>query len=200
MSSEKCLAVSHIHKSHYTLFIWIQFSFTDSMIWFLFTMMTLPNGNIFRVAGPLCEEFTGWWFQTPSRLLWRHCNDNGRLYSNMWRHDMATLSALLLLFAITTRLHYKDVTMTAMASQITSCTIVYSTIYSGVDQSKHQSPASLVFVRENHRWLVNSPHKGPVTRKMFPFDDVIMPYQIYKPVTVIYDEWKSERSKRVNKS
>ena len=90
MSSAKCLAVSHIHKSHYALFIWFQFSFTDSMIWFLFTMMTLPNGNIFRVAGPLCEEFTGWWFQTPSRLLWRHCNDNGRLYSNMWRHDMET--------------------------------------------------------------------------------------------------------------
>ena len=27
---------------------------------------------------------------------------------------------------------------------------------------------------EIHRWLVNSPHKGPVTRKVFPFDDVIM--------------------------
>ena len=30
------------------------------------------------------------------------------------------------------------------------------------------------FVRGIHRWPVNSPHKGPVTRKMFPFDDVIM--------------------------
>ena len=52
--------------------------------------------------------------------------------------------------------------------------IVYSTVYSGVDQSKHKSPASLAFVREIHRWPVNSPHKRPVTRKMFPFDDVIM--------------------------
>ena len=70
--------------------------------------------------------------------------------------------------------HYSDVIMSTMASQITSLTIVYSSVYSGTDQRKHQSSASLAFVREIHRWLVNSPHKGPVTRKMFPFDDVIM--------------------------
>ena len=64
--------------------------------------------------------------------------------------------------------------MGAMASQITSLTIVYSTVYSGADQRKHQSPASLAFVRGIHRWPVNSPHKGPVTRKMYPSDDVIM--------------------------
>ena len=44
----------------------------------------------------------------------------------------------------------------------------------GADQRKHQSSASLVFVRGSHRWHMNSPHKWPVTRKMFPFDDVIM--------------------------
>ena len=70
--------------------------------------------------------------------------------------------------------HYSDVIMDAMASQITSLTIVYSTVYLGTDQRKHQSSASLAFVRGIHRWPVNSPHKGPVTRKMFPFDDVIM--------------------------
>ena len=64
--------------------------------------------------------------------------------------------------------------MSRMASQITSFTIVYSTVYSGADQSKHQSSASLAFVWGIHRGLVNSPHKWPVTRKMFPFDDVIM--------------------------
>ena len=64
--------------------------------------------------------------------------------------------------------------MRTMASQITSLTIVHSSVYSGVDQRKHQSPASLAFVRRIHRWPVNSPHKGPVTWKMFPFDDVIM--------------------------
>ena len=64
--------------------------------------------------------------------------------------------------------------MGAKASQITSLAIVYSTVYSGADQRKHQSSASLVFVRGIHRGPVNSPHKWPVTRKMFPFDDVIM--------------------------
>ena len=39
---------------------------------------------------------------------------------------------------------------------------------------KHQSSASLVFVRWIHRWPVNSPHKWPVRREMFPFVDAIM--------------------------
>ena len=64
--------------------------------------------------------------------------------------------------------------MTMLASQITSLTVVYSIVYSGVNQRKHQSSASLAFVREIHRGPVNFPHKWPVTRKMFPFDDVIM--------------------------
>ena len=64
--------------------------------------------------------------------------------------------------------------MGAMASQITSLTIVYSTIYSDFDQRKHQSSASLAFVRGIHLWPVNSPHKWPVKRKMFPFDDVMI--------------------------
>ena len=70
--------------------------------------------------------------------------------------------------------HYNGVIMGAIASQITSLTIVYSTVYSDADQRKHQSSASLAFVRGIHRGPVNSPHKWPVTRKMFPFDDVIM--------------------------
>ena len=64
--------------------------------------------------------------------------------------------------------------MGTMASQITSLTIVYSTVYSGADQSKHQNSASLAFARGIHRGPVNSTHKWPVTRKMFSFDDVIM--------------------------
>ena len=64
--------------------------------------------------------------------------------------------------------------MDTMASQITSLTIVYSTINSGADQRKHQSSASLAFVREIHRSPVLSPHKVPVTWQMVPFDDAIM--------------------------
>ena len=70
--------------------------------------------------------------------------------------------------------NYCDVIMSTMESQITSLTIVYSTVYSGSDRRKHQSSASLAFVRGIHRWPPNSPHKGPVTRKMLQFDDVIM--------------------------
>ena len=92
------------------------------------------------------------------------------MHDAMWRHK-ATLS-----FPLTTNNieHYDDVIMGAIASQITSLTIVYSTVYSGANQSKHQSSASLAFVRGIHWGSVNSPHKSPVTRKKFPFDDVIM--------------------------
>ena len=73
-----------------------------------------------------------------------------------------------------TQLHYNDVIMGAIAFQITSPTIVYSTVYSDADERKHQSSASLALVWGIQRWPVNSPHKWPVTRKMFQFDDVIM--------------------------
>ena len=69
--------------------------------------------------------------------------------------------------------------MGAMTSQITSLTIVYSTVYSDADQRKHQSPASLAFVPGIHRGPGNSPGTGEfpaqmaVTRKLSPFDDVI---------------------------
>ena len=59
--------------------------------------------------------------------------------------------------------NYSDVIMSTMASQITSLSIVYLTIYSGADQRIHQSSVSLAFVRGIHRWTGNSPHKGPVT-------------------------------------
>ena len=72
--------------------------------------------------------------------------------------------------------------MGTIPSQTTSLTIVYSTVYSGADQSNHQSSASLAFVWGIHRGPVNSPHRWPVTRNMFPFDDVIM-----KIITFDYD-------------
>ena len=75
-------------------------------------------------------------------------------------------------FSIT---HYSDVIIGAMASQITSLKIIYSTVYSDADHRKHQSSAFTgICVRGIHRGPVNSPHKWPVTREMFPFDDVIM--------------------------
>ena len=70
--------------------------------------------------------------------------------------------------------------MTMLASQITSLTVVYSIVHSCVNQRKHQSSASLAFVREIHRGPVNFPHKWPVTRKMFPFDDIIMIRRLFQ--------------------
>ena len=85
---------------------------------------------------------------------------------------------------------YNYVIMGAIASQITSLTIVYSTVYSGADQRKHQSSASLASVRGFQRWPVNSPHKGPEKRKMFPFDDVIMAASIlFARFTWVVEQW-----------
>ena len=85
----------------------------------------------------------------------------------------ATCNGLMLI------IHYCNGIMGAVAFQITSLTIVYSTVHAGADQRKHQNFASLAFVRGIHRWPVNSPHKGPVTRKMLQFDDVIMSLEKY---------------------
>ena len=73
--------------------------------------------------------------------------------------------------------HYSSVIMSALAFQITGVSIVCSTLCSWADQRKHQSPAWLAFVGGIHRRPVVLPHKEPVPRKMFPFDDVIM-YQV----------------------
>ena len=83
-------------------------------------------------------------------------------------------------------IHYDDVIMGTMAFQITSLTIVYSTVYSGEDQSKHQSSASLAFVWGINRGPVNSPYKWSVTRKMFPFDDVIM--VVTNPLITLWEQ------------
>ena len=75
---------------------------------------------------------------------------------------------------------YFDIIMSAMAFQTTGVSIVCTTVCSGADQRKHQSSASLAFVRGINRCSVDSHHKGPVTRKMFLFGDVIIP-RIFRP-------------------
>ena len=82
----------------------------------------------------------------------------------VWGADIWQKLSLMNRISIT---HYNDVIMGAIASQITSLTIVYSTVYSDADQRKHQSFASLAFVRGIHRGPVNFPHKWPVTRIFF---------------------------------
>ena len=101
----------------------------------------------------------------------------GKTASSYWSKALGLTQCVCLAY------HYSVVIIDAMASQITSLAIVYSTVYSGADRRKHQSSASLAFVRGIHRWPVNSPHKWPVTRKMFPFDDVIMSYSFFPVIS-----------------
>ena len=70
--------------------------------------------------------------------------------------------------------HNIDVIMGAMTSQFTGVSIVFPVVCSGADQRKHQRSASLAFVWGIQRWRLVSRHKGPVMRKMFPFNDIIM--------------------------
>ena len=91
-------------------------------------------------------------------------NVNLLIHRLILHHHRKLLQRMPLLY------HHNDVIIIAMASQITSLTVVYSNVYSSTDQRKHQSCASLALVRGIHRWAVNS----SVTRKMLPFDDVIM--------------------------
>ena len=77
--------------------------------------------------------------------------------------------------------HYNDVIMGVMASQIISVSIVCSNVCSRADLRNHQSSASLA-LRGIHRWPVNSPHIGPVTRKMFPFDEVMLKFHEWSKV------------------
>ena len=79
--------------------------------------------------------------------------------------------------------HYIDVIMTTMASQITSLAVVYSTVYSETDQRKHGLCVG------NSPGPVNSPHKGPDTRKMFPFDDVIMRSLSWRSALIPWKLW-----------
>ena len=69
-----------------------------------------------------------------------------------------------------------------MASEIIGVSIVCSTVGSGTDHRKHQSSASLAFVRGIHWSLVNCPLKRPVMWKMFPFDEVIMCKAFLSPI------------------
>ena len=85
-------------------------------------------------------------------------------FSETWRTMEDDASKLI---------HYIEVMMGAMASQITSLTIVYSTVYSDADQGKSQLRVTGLCVG-NSPGTGEFPHKWPVTRKMFPLGDVIM--------------------------
>ena len=112
----------------------------------------------------LSKQSWVWWFKTPSSSLWCHCNEACRWPSTLARNGARPSAGPLLneesyMFTCKTLcssmdlyLHYSDVIMSVMMSQITGVSIVCSTVDSDADQRKHQSSASLAFVRGIHRW------------------------------------------------
>ena len=76
-----------------------------------------------------------------------------------------------------------DVIMNAMVSHITSVSMVCSTVCSGTDQRKHQSSASLAFMRGIHWWPVDSPHKGPVNQSINQSNPVLLKERVRIPRT-----------------
>ena len=130
-------------------------------------LASLKTPSQLHIAGPFVQGIPLWqgislpksqWYENIF-MSWRHC-----VYWNT---------------------HYSDVTMSVMASQIAGFSSVRSTFYPAADQRKRQSSASLIFSMGIHRWPEYSPQKGPVTRKICPFDDVNMsPYPFYPQADV----------------
>ena len=137
---------------------------------------------------PLSKQWRRRWFETPSRSLWPHCN--GLIYCRLllfvggwycfdrsscrgrWLNTPHLMSSQQW---PERRKGRRLVTVQCNPVITRSFSFkIYENVYLSADKRKHQSSASLSFVRGIHRWPVNSPHKRPVIRKMFPFDDVIV--------------------------
>ena len=122
------------------------------------------------------------WFE----VLW-HSHQGNILI--LWSHEVSCNSNV-------TETHhdrYNDFIMSAMASQITSLTIVYSTVYSRRRSKKTPKLHVTGLCAGNSPVIGEFPHKGPVTRKMFPFDDVIMCNAFWMlAVSSLADDWQSE--------
>ena len=166
------------------LFSWLINIFSISLVEFVVTLVgrAITGINLLLKRVSLIYEVYAYtyWFVHPFAIyafltlltctgsgfyIWWSCDHYQNTSSLVHQHTF---------IATQTYMHYNGNIMSAMMYQITSLMIVYSSVYSGTDQRKHQNSASLVFVRGIHRWPVSSPHIGPVTRKMVPLDDVIV--------------------------
>ena len=127
-------------------------------------------GNVYDIIPLITEDISD---QSPYGILWQcvwyHTTYYRRHIRKLYR-VIGTLMAKPLLTA-TGNAHYSDVIINAMTSQITSPTTICSIVYTGADQGKHQSSASLAFV-----WPVTGefPAQKAINAENFPFDDVTM--------------------------
>ena len=121
-----------------------------------------------RLNKRLSKQSWSWWFETLSRPLWRHCNVLIYLLrlNHLSKVNVCNVNVNFIWIYGWGSMHFKNSTDYVKS---------FNTLdTAGADQIKHQSSASLAFVWTIHRWPVDSPHKRPITRKMLPFDDVIM--------------------------
>ena len=149
-----------------------------------------------QLRGKRFHLMTSSWFLISQ--LWCGCNCSPPVFVKKTGGGgvVTFLSISFLVISNLETSHYSGVIMSTMTSQITSVFTVCSVFCSGADQRKHQNSASLAYVGGIHRGPVNPHHKGsvtqkmfhlmtspgtgefsshgPVTRKIFPFDDVIM--------------------------
>ena len=166
-------------RCSWNCYLWIAGSLVVEKVTLItYSLMIMPYDVI--SIGPHCfRQWLKWLYlghnelmasyklnQSSQVLMWKYSRNFCLSVRFYWNTEVPHAFCLII--------HYGDVIMGMIASQITSLTIVYSTIYSDADQRKHQSFSSLAFVCGIHQRPVNSPHKWQVTRKMFPFDDVIM--------------------------
>ena len=139
-----------------------------------------------RLNKRLSKQSWGRWFETPSHSLWRHCNTRWFLVKSppihappgelvmsfhvLFRVKIEYQGAVaILMHCITVTSYWAWWCFKSPASRLCTQPFVQAQIKENI-----KSSASLAFVRGIHRWPVNSPRKVTVTRKMFPFDDVIM--------------------------
>ena len=115
-----------------------------------------------RLNKRLSKQSWGWLFETPLGSLWRHSDGFKCVYCKITCGSSDVMQQ-----GEPSHWHYNDVIMSAIASQINGVPIVCSTVCSSAVQSKHQSSASLTFVKGIHWWPVDYPNKVPETGKCF---------------------------------
>ena len=137
------------------------------------------------------KQWWGWRFETPLRSLWRHYNVTNDWWKTILsRYTRGKVSSLMLYVTYSWQWHFEYCSLWQWrhnqrdgVSKHQPYDCLLNRLFRRRSR-KHQSSASLAFVRGVHRWPVNSLHKGPATRKMFPFDDVIMLYSCVQEVAL----------------
>ena len=112
-----------------------------------------------RISNTVMEIFNGEKDEENWLPTYEHCPH--------WRHSVGHTGLVIMVTSYWARWRLKSLALPLFTQPFIQ----------GQIKRKHQSSGSQAFVRGIHRWPVNSPHKWPVTRKMFPFDDVIMSWR-----------------------